>query len=198
MAILKSTNGLEADEVIAGNGVYLRYPVMSDYAGWASLRDTSREFLTPWEPVWPIDDLTRPAFRRRLRRYSRELKEDSSYPFFVFRSEDNKLLGSCIISNVRRGVAQNCSLGYWIGKEFASKGWMSEAVRACVPFAFDRLGLHRIEAACLLSNEPSQRLLRRVGFIQEGVARKYLRINGEWQDHLQFAMLASDARPQSE
>lgn len=195
MAILKSMGGLEANEIVSGKGVYLRHPVMADYASWAGLRDQSREFLTPWEPVWPLDDLTRPAFRRRLRRYSRELKEDSSYPFFLFRAEDDELLGSCILSNVRRGVAQSCSLGYWVGEEFAGKGLMSEAVRALIPFAFDRLGLHRVEAACLVVNEPSQKLLRRVGFTDEGTARKYLRINGEWQDHLLFAMLASDLRP---
>ena len=194
MAILKSLGGLEANEVVSGKGVYLRHPVMSDYANWASLRDQSRDFLTPWEPVWPLDDLTRPAFRRRLRRYSRELKEDSSYPFFLYREADNQLLGSAILSNVRRGVAQSCALGYWVGEEYSGRGLMSEAVRALIPFAFDRLGLHRIEAACLPVNEPSQKLLRRVGFQDEGTARKYLRINGEWQDHLLFAMLASDPR----
>ena len=169
---------------------------MVDYAEWARLRENSREFLTPWEPIWPIDDLTRPAFRRRLRRYSRELREDSSYPFFLFETETDQLLGSCIISNVRRGVAQSCSLGYWVGEEYAGMGFMTKAVQAIIPYVFDRLGMHRIEAACLPSNERSQRLLRRVGFSEEGRARQYLRINGEWQDHLQFAMLASDPRPQ--
>lgn len=195
MALLKSTGGLDADEMIQGNGVYLRHPVMGDYSNWASLRDQSREFLTPWEPVWPIDDLTRPAFRRRMRRYSRELKEDTSFPFFLFESENNELIGSCIISNIRRGVAQSCSLGYWVGQNWSGKGYMTEAARALIPFVFDRAGLHRIEAACLLANEPSKRLLRRVGFKDEGIARQYLRINGDWQDHLLFAMLASDPRP---
>lgn len=194
MAILRSVGGLEANEVVTGRGIYLRHPASSDYASWAGLRDSSREFLIPWEPVWPIDDLTKPAFRRRLRRYSRELKEDSSYPFFLFRASDDQLLGSCILSNVRRGVAQTCSMGYWVGEEFAGQGLMTEAVRALIPFVFDRLSLHRIEAACLPSNQPSQRLLRRVGFTEEGLARKYLRINGEWQDHLLFAMIASDER----
>lgn len=195
MVILKSTGGLEADEVISGNGVYLRHPVMSDYAEWASLRDLSKDFLAPWEPVWPIDDLTRPAFRRRLRRYARELRDDTSYPFFLFDSGTDKLIGSSIISNVRRGVAQSCSLGYWVGEIYSGKGYMTEAARAILPFVFDRAGLHRIEAACLQTNEPSRRLLKRVGFTEEGVARKYLRINGDWQDHLLFAMLASDPRP---
>ncbi len=195
MVILRSTGGLEADEVISGNGVYLRHPVMADYAEWASLRDQSKDFLTPWEPVWPIDDLTRPAFRRRLRRYARELRDDTSYPFFLFDSGTDKLIGSSIISNVRRGVAQSCSLGYWVGEMYSGKGHMTEAARAILPFIFDRAGLHRVEAACLPTNEPSRRLLKRVGFTEEGVARKYLRINGDWQDHLLFAMLASDPRP---
>jgi ribosomal-protein-alanine N-acetyltransferase len=165
---------------------------MSDYVPWAALRHESQEFLQPWEPTWPVDDLTRPSFRRRLRRYGRDIKDDLSYPYFVFREKDDALLGSCIVSNVRRGVAQSCSLGYWMGKPYAGGGYMTAAVAAIVPYVFDELKIHRIEAACLPSNEPSQRLLNRVGFFQEGQARRYLKINGEWRDHVLFAIIADD------
>ena len=154
MAILRASSASESEDVIYGKHVYLRHPVMADYAAWAALRHAIQEFLQPWEPTWPIDDLTRPAFRRRMRRYGREVRDDLSYPFFVFRIADNALLGSCIVSNVRRGVTQACSLGYWIGQPFAGAGLMSDAVSAIIPFAFGKLRLHRIEAHIVQFNHP--------------------------------------------
>jgi ribosomal-protein-alanine N-acetyltransferase len=178
--------------VISGDGVYLRYPHVADYPSWMQLRSESRTFLSPWEPAWATDELSRGAFRRRLKRYQREAREDSAYAFFVFRSVDESLLGGCTLSNVRRGVTQCCALGYWVGERFARQGYMSDAVRALIPFIFRTLGLHRIEAACLPSNDASKNLLAKAGFRQEGLARRYLQINGEWQDHVLFALLADD------
>jgi [ribosomal protein S5]-alanine N-acetyltransferase len=180
--------------VIRGSGVYLRYPRMSDYKGWALLRSESRNFLTPWEPSWASDELTKGAFRRRIKRYHKEHRLDTAYAFFVFRSEDNSLLGGCTLSNVRRGVTQCCALGYWIGERFARQGYMYAAVRALIPFIFSTLGLHRIEAACLPTNEASQNLLVKAGFRQEGLARRYLQINGEWRDHVLFALLEDEVQ----
>jgi len=180
--------------IIRGRGVYLRYPRVTDYLQWAKLRGESRAFLEPWEPVWARDELTRGAFRRRLRRYQKESRQDSAYGFFVFRDEDDALLGGCTLSNVRRGVTQCCALGYWIGERFAQQGYMFDAVRALIPFIFSTLGLHRIEAACLPSNEPSKNLLSKCGFRQEGLAKDYLQINGDWRDHVLFALLENEAR----
>jgi len=180
--------------IIKGGGVYLRYPRIADFPPWARLRGESRAFLAPWEPVWASDELTKAAFRRRIKRYQKEARLDSAYAFFVFRSEDDVLMGGCTLSNVRRGVTQCCALGYWIGERFSRQGHMYEAVRALVPFIFSTLGMHRIEAACLPSNKASQNLLMKVGFRQEGVALRYLQINGEWRDHVLFALLSDEAR----
>lgn len=179
--------------VIKGQSVYLRYPRIADYISWARLRGESREFLAKWEPVWADDELTRGAFRRRIKRYHKETRLDSAYVFFVFRTSDDTLMGGCTLSNVRRGVTQCCALGYWIGARFARQGYMTDAVRALIPFVFGTLGLHRIEAACLPENEPSRSLLAKIGFREEGLARKYLLINGEWSDHVQFALLEDEA-----
>jgi len=179
--------------VIHGRDVVLRYPRMGDHAGWAAVRGESREFLSPWEPVWASDELSKSAYRRRIKRYQKETRADSAYAFFVFRKEGDVLMGGCTLSNVRRGVTQCCALGYWIGERYARQGYMFDAVRALVPFVFTTLGLHRIEAACLPSNEPSKNLLTKVGFRQEGLARRYLQINGEWRDHALFALLADEA-----
>ena len=192
MAFLRSVGGFDVSLQVSGQGVRLRTPQMSDYAEWAELRERSRAFLTPWEPTWPKDDLTRTAFRRRLRRYAQDIRDDQAYPFFVFRAGDDALLGGLTLSNIRRGVAQSCALGYWMGAPYAGRGHMTAAVRAVLPFVFDTLCLHRLEAACLPHNLPSIRLLERVGFQREGLARRYLCINGVWQDHLLYALLRDD------
>lgn len=180
--------------VIHGGRVYLRYPRVADYKAWAQLRDESRQFLTPWEPSWASDELSKGAFRRRLKRYQHDARLDVAYAFFVFRNEDDALLGGCTLSNVRRGVVQSCALGYWVGERHARQGYMFDAVQALIPFIFGTLGLHRIEAACLIDNGPSRKLLAKLGFREEGKALRYLQINGAWQDHLLFALLADEAQ----
>ena len=182
----------DVDAEVRGRQVYLRQPAMGDYSAWAELRALSRQHLTVWEPLWTRDELSRSAFRRRLRQYQREMREDQGYAFLVFREGDATLVGGLTISNVRRGVAQSASVGYWMGLPHVRCGYMTDALRAVVPFAFGTLGLHRLEAACLPHNEPSKAVLAKVGFHEEGLARQYLRINGHWADHLLFALLRAD------
>jgi [ribosomal protein S5]-alanine N-acetyltransferase len=194
MAFFRTVSLAESLPAIDGDGVTLRVPQMVDFPEWAALRELSRDFLTPWEPIWPADDLTRSAFRRRVRRYAEDLRTDQAYAFFIFRKSDNALVGGLTLANVRRGVAQAGSLGYWMGAPYAGRGHMTSAVHALIPFAFGPLRLHRLEAACIPTNVASIRLLEKTGFVREGVARQYLCINGLWQDHLLFALLSADAR----
>ncbi|MBB4304230.1 ribosomal-protein-alanine N-acetyltransferase [Rhodobium orientis] len=192
VAFLHSVGSLDTGPTIKGDGVFLRTPTMNDFREWSELRAESRSFLAPWEPIWPSDDLTRQAFRRRLKRYQREIRDDLGYPFFLFRSGDNTLLGGLTLTHVRRGVAQACTLGYWMGAPHADRGHMTNGVRAVLPFVFETLKLHRIEAACLSHNIASIKLLEKTGFVREGHARNYLCINGRWQDHLLFARVLED------
>jgi ribosomal-protein-alanine N-acetyltransferase len=179
---------------LAGERVVLRPPERGDWQAWTELRAASRAFLKPWEPSWTADALNKAAFRRRLARYALDWRDDEGYSFFVFRAEDDVLLGGIGLSNVRRGVAEAGSLGYWIGEAHARNGYMTEALRLTLHFAFERLRLHRLEAACLPTNAPSRGLLVKVGFREEGYARKYLCIDGAWQDHLLFALLREEWR----
>jgi [ribosomal protein S5]-alanine N-acetyltransferase len=189
MAFFRTINFAEPLASIAGDGVSLRTPQMTDYGEWSTLRETSRDFLKPWEPIWPADDLTRSAFRRRVRRYAEDLRTDQGYAFLIVRNEDGALVGGLTLANIRRGVAQAASLGYWMGLPFIRHGYMTAAVRAVIPFAFATLRLHRLEAACIPINTGSIRLLEKNGFAREGYAREYLCINGIWQDHLLYARL---------
>jgi ribosomal-protein-alanine N-acetyltransferase len=195
MAFFRAVSFNDTPPTLAGEGVFLRAPQMTDHAEWASLRERSRDFLTPWEPVWPADDLTRAAFRRRVKRYVEDQRNDQSYAFLIFRADTSALVGGLTIANVRRGVAQAGSIGYWIGQPFVRCGYMTAAVRAVLSFSFSSLRLHRLEAACIPTNAPSIRLLEKSGFVREGYAREYLCINGVWQDHLLYARLR-DSTPQ--
>ena len=194
MAFFRTINFSDPLPSIAGEGVMLRTPQVTDYSDWAALREASREFLAPWEPTWPADDLSRSAFRRRIRRYTEDLRTDQGYAFLIIRSADDALVGGLTLANIRRGVAQAGSLGYWMGQPHARHGYMTAAVRAVIPFAFTTLRLHRLEAACIPTNTGSIRLLENTRFVREGYARDYLCINGIWQDHLLYGRL-KDAKP---
>jgi len=104
------------------------------------------------------------------------------------------LIGGIALNDVRRGMAQKGTLGYWIGEPYARQGYMSEAVGLVCSFAFETLKLHRLEAGCLPRNEASRRLLARLGFMQEGFARAYLRINGKWEDHILWGMVKRELK----
>ncbi|WP_170351416.1 MULTISPECIES: GNAT family N-acetyltransferase [Ruegeria] len=172
----------------------LRPPVHSDFNDWAALRRASQEFLTPWEPIWAKDHLTRKSFTNRVYWAQRSVASGTAIPLFLFRRSDDVLLGAITLDNVRRGPAQAGTLGYWTGQTFARNGYMREAIGAIVHYAFTRLDLSRIEAACLPENKPSRGLLESSGFKYEGVAQSYLQINGRWRTHVLYASLRSDRR----
>lgn len=189
MVFLRSSTGQEPSPVARGKTVVLRPPIVQDYAAWAELRARSREHLTPWEPLWALDELSRAAFRWRVRHYQREHREDLGYAFFIFSRNGDTLLGGLSLSNVRRGVTQAAALGYWLGVPHVGRGYMTDAVAAVIGFARDGLRLHRLEAACMPANAGSIRVLQRSGFTQEGYAKGYLKIAGAWQDHLLFGLV---------
>lgn len=177
---------------LTGRRVSLRAPERQDWQAWAALRSASRAFLVPWEPSWSDDALTRGAYRRRLARYALEWHSDQGYTFLLSRLEDDALLGGISLTNIRRGVAETCSVGYWIGERYARQGYMTEGLELSLKFAFENLRLHRVEAACLPHNVPSRGVLLKAGFREEGYAREYLCIDGRWQDHVLFGILADE------
>jgi len=179
---------------LRGEKVILRLPQLGDYDAWARIRGDSRNFLEPWEPSWSTDALSRTAFRRRLRRYSRDVRDERGIAFFIFRREDGALVAGITLSNIGRGVTQSCSVGYWTGER---QGYMTDALSAVIRFVFEGLRLHRLEAACVPTNLPSRTLLQKCGLTEEGAAREFLCINGVWQDHILFGMVSTDPRPQN-
>lgn len=172
----------------------LRPPQHGDYRGWASLREESCDFLTPWEPSWSDDHLSRKAFSNRVYWASRSIAAGTAVPVFLIRHADQSVLGAITLDNVRRGPAQAGTLGYWVGQRYARQGLMCEAIEALVHYAFTTLDLSRIEAACLPGNTASRGVLEKSGFKYEGVAQSYLQINGRWRNHVLYSNLRSDRR----
>ncbi len=172
----------------------LRPPKMADHLHWVRLRQSSAVFLEAWEPVRSDDQFSRRAFRNRVYWATRSIEQGRAVPFFLERRSDGALLGAITLDNIRRGPAQAATVGYWIGAAHAREGFMSEALRAVVHFAFTELDLSRVEAACLPENKPSRGLLEGSGFKYEGVAQSYLQIAGRWRTHVLYANLRNDRR----
>ncbi len=172
----------------------LRPPVHSDFRAWSQLRARSVDYLSPWEPSWAEDHLSRKGFTNRVYWAQRSVSGGTALPLFLIRRQDDHLLGAITLDNIRRGPAQAGTLGYWTGEPFARQGYMREAIKAMVHHAFTRLDLSRIEAACLPENTASRGLLETSGFKYEGVAQSYLQIDGRWRTHVLYAALRSDRR----
>ena len=172
----------------------MRLPEHGDFRAWVALRSTSADFLTPWEPTWSDDHLTRRNFTGRVHWAQRVAAQGTALPLFMTRRADGALLGAITLDHIRRGPSQTGTIGYWIGQPHARQGYMREAILALVHHAFAELDLSRIEAACLPENAASRGVLERCGFKYEGVAQSYLQINGRWRNHVLYANLRSDRR----
>ncbi|MEO0391739.1 MAG: GNAT family protein [Pseudomonadota bacterium] len=174
--------------VLSLDRVVLTPPQPQDYRAWADTRRSSRDFLAPWEPAWPNDALSWAGYTKRITQQCEDWNADRAYHFLIWRQADPVLVGGMALTHIRRGVAQAGTLGYWLAADHTGQGLMTEALLGVIDFAFATLGLNRLEAATMLTNQPSQRLLARAGFRQEGQAPDYLKIAGQWQDHWLYGL----------
>ena len=177
-----------------GQRIFLRPPKRRDALKWQKLRMSSKNFLVPWEPSWDASSCSRRAFIRYFKNSNYLANMDRAYSFLIFKIDDNTLLGGINVGNVRRGVAQSASLGYWVGENHARNGYMKEALQILIPTLFIDLRLNRLEAATLEENTASRNLLKKIGFKKEGLLRKYLKINGTWRDHILYGLLENDLK----
>ena len=175
----------------------LRLPEHRDFREWAKLRHESKAFLSPWEPIWAPDHLSRASFTNRVYWSQRAVKNGNAVPLFVFHKEAGQLVGAITLDNIRRGPSQMGTIGYWVGQQYARQGFMSEAIIAMVAHAFGALDLSRVESACLPDNLASRGVLEKAGFKYEGVAQSYIQINGRWRNHVLYAALRGDRRGRS-
>ena len=152
-------------------------------------RDENRDYLKPWEPLRRPDFFTEGFWEIQLRLTLRNFREGASAGFVLLSPFEDEVLGVCNYTNIVRGTFQSCQLGYALAEKHQHKGLMFEALSMTNQYMFDDLGLHRIMAGYLPHNGRSGKLLDRLGFEKEGLARKYLKINGRWEDHLLTSLI---------
>lgn len=177
---------------LEGFRIVLRPPCLSDYSQWASVRAKNKNFLTPYEPEWAEDFLTKDFFLRRLERQKKERKAHRGAFFLIHHKAEGGIIGGINLNDIRLGPARHASLGYWLDENHQGQGYMREAGKLVIDYAFNVLKLKRLNAACLPDNDRSIKLLHALGFDDEGFAKAYLQINGTWQDHRLFGLLVSN------
>ncbi len=170
----------------------LRPAVTEDYAPWSEVRYRNYQYLKPFEPAWPERSLEKDFFQRRISRLQEDWLFDRAYAFLIFDIESQNLIGGININNVTRGAAQYAALGYWLSEEEQGRGAMTEAAHAVLTYAFKDLHLSRMNAATLEHNVKSRAMLKRLGFCEEGFAKKYIQIDGRRQDHVLYGLDAQD------
>lgn len=186
-----------ADIVLEGKRVRLCPAREQDWSHWARVRGLNAARLKPLEPTWSDDALTQGFFRRRVEALRREWQAGSCASFLIWQKSGwatPQLVGGFNLNHICRGAAQHATLGYWIAAEAEGQGLMTEAAALACDFAFGSSGLHRLQAGTLVHNMRSQALLRRLGFQEEGFAKAYVKIDGRWQDHVLFGLVADDWR----
>ena len=186
--------GAQQGRGLRGARVELRPLTEGDFDEWRSVRRANREWLTPWEPAQHdaqpdvVED--RVAFASRCSARDRERQMDAGYGFGVF--AEGRLIGEMNLSGVQRGPFQSGHVGYWIDHRFAGREFTPEALVVVLDYAFETLGLHRVQINIIPRNQASRRVVEKLGIRSEGIALRYLEINGSWEDHVRYAITAEE------
>ncbi|OPA74570.1 alanine acetyltransferase [Paenibacillus selenitireducens] len=180
-----------------GEHIYLRALEARDAQDLLDLRVRNHNFLQPFEPIRDANYLTLEWQLQDIENHQHGADTDTSHAFGIFLNETDELIGRIAITGISRGPAQHANIGYLLAESQNGKGYMTEAVKMCVSFAFNVLHLHRIQAGVMPRNLRSGRVLEKTGFRPEGLAKRYIRINGVWEDHILFAITTEDLEGQA-
>ena len=168
----------------------------SDFDAWQAVRVRSRDWLEPWEPLGDPgtpDPSTDPeAFKARCGAWDRQRHFDAAYGFGIFVGKGGPFVGEVSLGSVQRGPFQSANVGYWIDESYAGQGFMPEAVALVLRYAFEDLGLHRVEAAIVPRNDRSRRVAEKLGLREEGTSSRFLQIRGVWEDHVRYAITVEE------
>ena len=185
--------------VLTGRRVTLRPLVAADFAAWQEVRRRNNDWLTPWEPARNpnLPDVVESgeAFAMRCSARERERQQGTGFGFGIFVADDerrgagaSRFCGEINLSSVQRGPFQSAYVGYWIDRDTAGRGLMPEAVVLVARFAFEQVHLHRIQISIIPRNYRSRRVVEKLKLRDEGIAQRYLEINGVWEDHIRYAV----------
>ena len=188
----KKPDAAPPDSLIETQRLIIRRATMADYPQWKFVRARNYDYLKPFEPSWPAGCLSHDFFERRVRRLDDDWRNDRTYAFVLFSKDEGSLVGGLNINNVSRGAANYGSLGYWLDEAAQGRGYMTEAGFGVLDYAFTDLHMSRMNAAILHHNDKSRAMLERLGFVEEGFAKKYIQIDGRRQDHVLFGLNAED------
>ncbi len=178
--------------MLVSHRLLLRPFTGSDAPALLAVSLANRDFMRPWEPRKNDEAFTLTAMEQSIQEQQRQWSENRGYGFGVWEQAGGTLIGRAALSRITRGAFQNCGLGYWLDAAHNGRGYMTEAVRLVLGYAFGELGFHRVEAATLLHNVGSIRVLEKTGFRREGLALRYLQIDGRWQDHCLWAITSEE------
>lgn len=189
-----SASSVNAVPNLFGRRVALRPLRPHDFAEWSEVRRRNEAWLTPWEPRRPVGQLdptmNRDAFSARCSARDRDAAAGLAYGFGLF--VDRRLVGEINLNHVLRGAMQSATVGYWIDQEWAGQGLVAEGVVVLAEFAFDHLDLHRLEICIVPRNANSRRVMEKLGLREEGVAERFLEINGVWEDHVRYGFTVEE------
>jgi ribosomal-protein-alanine N-acetyltransferase len=174
--------------------VLLRPLTADDFDEWQAVRRRCRDWLVRWEPIatpGAPDVVEDPkAFAARCGSRERERQLGTGFAFGIF--VDDRFAGEMNLANVSRGAMQGCTVGYWIDESRAGQGYVPEALVAALRFAFEDLGLHRVEIGIIPRNHASRRVVEKLGVREEGLALRFLQINGVWEDHIRYGITVEE------
>ena len=179
--------------ILTGDGITLRPARLRDRSRWNEVRAENKEWLSPWEatlPLIPQDSPAyegpgaRPSFYEMVRMLHREARAGRSYSFFIWNEQN--LIGQITMGGVMYGALRGAHIGYWIDRNFANRGFTTQAVKLVTSFGFAQLGLHRIEINVRPENAASCRVAEKAGYVEEGQRKAFLHIDGAWRDHICF------------
>ncbi len=180
--------------VLAGRRIRLRPLQPGDFREWSEVRRANHDWLTVWEPRrtpgQPDPTLDRAAFSSRCMQRERDRSAGTAYQFGVFL--DGVVIGEVNVNNVIRGAMQSGTIGYWIDQRQAGNSYIAEAVVVVMRHAFEQLDLHRLEICIVPRNDKSRRVMEKLQVREEGVAVRYLEINGTWEDHVRYGFTAEE------
>ena len=191
---MRVTKSRHTKESLYGKRVMLRSLQVSDFSEWNKVRQDNINWLTKWEPTRPpgmpdvIND--RNAFGARCNARDRERHLRSGYGFGIF--VKGKFCGEINLSSIQRGPFQSCYVGYWIDEGHAGNGYTPEALAVVLKYAFEDLDLHRVQVAIIPRNSSSRRVVEKLSLREEGIAERYLEINGKWEDHIRYAFTSEE------
>ena len=177
-----------------GRRIMMRPLTASDFWAWSEVRVHNDEWLTTWEPRrqpnLPDPTTDRSAFSSRCLQRDRDRANGTAYQFGLF--VDQRVAGEVNLNNVIRGAMQSGTIGYWVDQRHAGNAYVAEGVVMIIQFAFEQLGLHRVEICIVPRNVNSRRVMEKLDIREEGLAQRYLEINGVWEDHIRYGMTSEE------